>query len=215
MAQVRLVLRLANQQEWIKIFDPLNWTVFVPTDQSYESGVPVRLDLEVNSWLVTLKGTIVQLRGEPKGVVVALSEREKINYLNGFLRGGIINLRGTRRLPVKLPVTYGAIEGPAKTVTKDFNEEGLFLVTDKPLPETSQIHMLVTVPGRAQPLSLMGKVSHTVIARAADDDDDDGGDTEEPSGMGIVFELDDGQKELVAEVVRELEDKLRTGTMPA
>jgi len=68
-----------------------------------------------------------------------------------------------RRLPIRLAVTYGAIEGPAKTFTKDINEEGVFLFTDKPLPETSQVHMLVSLPGRSDPLSLVGKVSHTIL----------------------------------------------------
>ncbi len=201
MAQPRLQLRLSNQSEWIKIFDPLNWTVFVPSDDKIENGVALRVDLDVGGWLVTLKGTVVQLRSEPRGVVVALSERDKINYLNGFLRGGLLNLRNTRRLPVKLAVTYGAIEGPAKTFTKDINEEGVFLITEKPLPETSQIHMLVTIPGKPQPLSLMGKVTHSVE-----------GDEDEPSGMGIAFELDDAQREQLAETVKEIEDHLRAGT---
>lgn len=200
---MRLGLRLSNQSEWIKIFDPLNWTVFVPTEDKVENGAVVRIELDVSNWLVSLKGTVVQLRSDPKGVVVALNERDKINYLNGYLRGGLLNLRVTRRLPVKLAVTYGAVEGPAKTFTKDFNEEGVFLITDKPLPETSQVHMLVTIPGRAQPLSLMGKVSHTV---EGEDDDD-------PSGMGIVFELDEAQRELLAEVVKDLEAQLAAGKL--
>jgi uncharacterized protein (TIGR02266 family) len=175
----------------------------VPSDQKIENGANVRIDLDVSNWLVSLKGTVVQLRSDPKGVVVALSERDKINYLNGYLRGGLLNLRVTRRVPVKLAVTYGAVEGPVKTFTKDFNEEGIFLLTDKPLPETSQVHMLVTVPGKPQPLSLMGKVSHTV---QADEDD-------EPSGMGIVFELDEAQREQLLDVVKDLEAMLAAGTL--
>ncbi len=200
---VRLQLRLSSQSEWIKIFDPRDWTVFVPSTESIENGSSLRIDLDVGGWLVTLRGTVVGLREAPAGVVVALvgTERDKINYLNGFVRGGLINLRGLRRLPVRLPVTYGAIEGPAKTFTKDINEEGLFLITDKPLPETSQIHMLVTVPGKTQPMSLMGKVSHSFLS-----------DDDEPSGMGVVFELDEGQREQLNDVVKELEDKLRSGS---
>jgi Tfp pilus assembly protein PilZ len=142
---------------------------------------------------------------QPTGVVVALagSERDKINYLNGFVRGGLLNLREKRRLPIRLSVTYGAIEGPATTTTKDINEEGVFLFTDRPLPETSQIHMLVTVPGHAQPLSLVGKVSHTILAQ-----------DDEPPGMGIVFELDDAQREHLAGVVRDLEAALAAGQLP-
>lgn len=187
------------------MFDPRDWTVFVPSEETVEQGATLRIDLDVGGWLVTLRGTVVGHREAPAGVVVALggSEREKINYLNGFVRGGLLNLREKRRLPVRLQVTYGAVEGPANTFTKDINEEGVFLFTDKPLPETSQVHMLVAVPGKAQPLSLVGKVSHTILEH-----------DEEPPGMGIVFELDDAQREQLVEVVKELEAQLLDGKLP-
>lgn len=205
MGAVRLELRLTSQSEWIKIFDPRDWTVFVPNDKPAAKGSHIRIDLDVGGWLVTLRGTVVGERDAPRGVVVALGggERDKINYLNGFVRGGLLNLREKRRIPVRLAVTYGAVEGPAKTFTKDINEEGLFLMTDKPLPETSQIHMLVAVPGKAQPLSLMGKVSHTITP--ADDDD---------PGMGIVFVLDDPQKEQLEATIKELEQLISEGKVP-
>jgi hypothetical protein len=202
---VRLELRLGSQSEWIKIFDPRDWTVFVPTEEPIDNGTPLRIDLDVGGWAVTLRGTVVGTRDEPTGIIVALSgsERDKINYLNGFVRGGLLNLRRKNRLPIKLQVTYGAIEGPAKTFTRDINEEGLFLFTDNPLPETSQVHMLVTVPGKQQPLSLMGKVSHTILAQ-----------DEEPPGMGIVFDLDEAQREHLQAVIRELEDLLEKNALP-
>jgi Tfp pilus assembly protein PilZ len=168
--------------------------------------VTLGIDLDVDGWRVTLRGTVVGHREDPPAVVVALggAERDKINYLNGFVRGGLLNLRVKRRLPLKLQVTYGAIEGPATTFTKDFNEEGLFLFTNKPLPETSQVHMLVTLPGRPQPLSLVGKVSHTILE--IDD---------EPPGMGIVFDLDDAARSQLTEIVRDLEAQLHAGKLPA
>jgi Tfp pilus assembly protein PilZ len=199
---VRLELRLSTQAEWIKIFDPRDWTIFVPTTQTIANGDSLRVDLDVGGWLVTLRGAVVGHRDA--GVVVALggTERDKINYLNGYVRGGLLNLREKRRLPIRLQVTYGAVEGPENTFTKDINEEGLFLFTDKPLPETSQVHMLVAVPGKEQPLSLVGKVSHTIIA--ADD---------EPPGMGIVFELNDSQRVELIAVVKELEKLLHDGQL--
>ena len=165
----------------------------------------LRIDLDVGGWLVTLRGTVVGSREDPAGLVVALgaSERDKINYLNGFVRGGLLNLREKPRLPIRLSVTYGAVEGPATTFTKDINAEGVFLFTEKPLPETSQVHMLVAVPGKDQPLSLVGKVSHTIIA-----------ENEEPPGMGIVFELDDAQREALQGVMKELEEALEKGKLP-
>jgi Tfp pilus assembly protein PilZ len=202
---VRLELRLNSHSEWIKIFDPRDWTVFVPAVQPLDNGALIRIDLDVGGWLVTLRGTVVGHREAPSGMVIALggTERDKINYLNGFVRGGLLNLREKRRLPIRLSVTYGAVEGPANTFTKDINEEGVFLFTDKPLPETSQVHMLVTVPGKTQPLSLVGKVSHTILA--AD---------EEPPGMGIVFDVDEAQREQLLEVMKELEDQLKAGGLP-
>ncbi len=205
MGAVRLELRLDSHSEWIKIFDPRDWTVFVPADDPMDNGSTLRIDLSVGGWLVTLRGTVVGTRDEPSGMVVALgaTEREKINYLNGFIRGGLLNLREKRRLPIRLQVTYGAVEGPANTTTKDINEEGLFLFTDRPLPETSQVHMLVSVPGKDQPLSLVGKVSHTILAQ-----------DDEPPGMGIVFDLDDTQRELLHSVIKELEDALEHNSLP-
>lgn len=202
---VRLELRLSSQTDWLKIFDPRDCTVFVPTAGPVEQGTGVRLDLEVGGWRVTLRGTVVGVRDDPDGVMVALdgAERDKINYLNGYLRGGLLNLRGKRRLPIKLQVTYGAEDGPATTFTKDINEEGMFLFTDKPLPETSQVQVELTLPSRPQPLSLVGKVSHTIV------DHDD-----ERPGMGIVFDLDEAARDQLAEIVRELEDQLHAGTLP-
>jgi uncharacterized protein (TIGR02266 family) len=205
VAAVRLELRLGSQSEWIKIFDPRDWTIFVPSDDTIDNGTQLRIDLDVGGWVVQLRGNVVGTREDPSGVIVALAgtEREKINYLNGFVRGGLLNLRRKNRLPIKLQVTYGAVEGPASTFTKDINEEGLFLFTDKPLPETSQVHMLVSVPGKQQPLSLMGKVSHTILV--AD---------EEPPGMGIVFDLDDAQREQLTAVIKELEEMLEKNSLP-
>jgi Tfp pilus assembly protein PilZ len=201
----RLELRLSSHSEWIKIFDPRDWTIFVATTEPIDPGANLRVDLDAAGWLVTLRGTVVGHRDDPPGVVVALggAERDKINYLNGFVRGGLLNLRGKRRLPLRLEVTYGAIDGPATTFTKDINEEGVFLFTDEPLPESSQVHMLVSLPGRTQPLSLVGKVSHTILA-----------DDSEPSGMGIVFDLDDAGRAHLAEVIGDLEAQLHAGALP-
>jgi Tfp pilus assembly protein PilZ len=205
VAAIRLELRLSHQSEWIKIFDPRDWTIFVPTGDAVAHSTAVRIDLDVGGWLVALRGTVVGRRDEPPGVLVALggTERDKINYLNGFVRGGLLNLREKRRLPIKLAVTYGAVEGPATTFTKDINEEGVFLFTDRPLPETSQVHMLLSLPDRAQPLSLIGKVSHTILA--ADD---------EPPGMGIVFDLDDAARAQLTEIIVDLEAQLHAGKLP-
>ena len=75
--------------------------------------------------------------------------------------------------------------------------------TDKPLPETSQVHMLIDLPGKEQPLSVVGKVSHTILAQ-----------DEEPPGMGIVFDLDDSAHEALMKVIKDLEEALEKGDLP-
>lgn len=203
MGAVRLEVSLSNQSEWLKMFDPRDWTITVPTQSDVAANAQIRIDLDVGGWLVTLRGTVVGKSATAVTVALGGTERDKINYLNGFVRGGLLNLREKRRLPIRLAVTYGAIEGPANTFTKDLNEEGVFLFTDKPLPETSQVHMLLAIPGKPQPLSLMGKVSHTILA-----------EDDEPPGMGIVFELDEAQRADLVSIVKELEEQMLAGRLP-
>jgi hypothetical protein len=203
---VRLALTLASESDWIKVFDPRDWTVFVAGSETARPNETVRLDLQVGDWSVTLRGLVVTMRSDPDGIVVALgpAERDKINYLNGFVRGGLLNLRTRRRLLVRLPVTYGAVDGPAKTFTKDINEEGAFLLTERPLPETSQLHMLFSIPGRTEPLSLRGTVSHVILP-----------DDDMPAGMGVLFLLDEAQKLSVRDLIGELAAALDAGTLPS
>lgn len=205
---MRIDLRLTSQAEWIKVFDPRDGTVFVPMARPAPAGETVRIDLVVGDAgpSVILRGQVVAVREEPPvGVMVALapSEREKVNYINGFVRGGLLNLRERRRLPVRLDVTYGGTTGPCVTVSKDINEEGIFVLTDQPLPETSQVHLILTAPNRPEPLSLTGIVSHTVVP-----------EDEDVPGMGIVFRLDDGQRRQLTELIDELESALATGKLP-
>jgi len=171
-------------------------------------GEPMRIDLSVGEPgpSIILRGQVVARRDKPPvGATVALApnEREKVKYINGFLRGGLLDLRQKRRLPIRLNVTYGGTTGPCVTLSKDINEEGIFVLTDEPLPEASQVHLIVTVPQHPEPLSLIGVVTHTVVVEDGD-----------VPGMGIVFRLDDTQQATLARVVDELEDALRTGNLP-
>jgi hypothetical protein len=197
----RLPINLDQPTDWIKLFDPTDWTVFVKTASQAAPGTPVQIDLAVAGWSVALLGSVVTMRNDEgaEGLVVAIaaSEREKINYLNGFVRGGLLNHREKRRLPASLTVTYGDIDGPATTTTKDISDDGVFLNSKRPLPPTSQLHMLISVPGRAQPWSVMGKVSHII-----------GPHEDLPPGMGILLELSDVQRTEWMSILLEVETKL-------
>jgi hypothetical protein len=56
VSAARIDLRLANQAEWIKIFDPRDWTIFVPSAEALDHGRTIRIDLDVGGWMVTLRG---------------------------------------------------------------------------------------------------------------------------------------------------------------
>jgi Tfp pilus assembly protein PilZ len=208
---IRVDLRLQDKSEWIKVFDPRDCTLFVPLASPPAVGAAIRVDLAIGQGgpRVLLRGTVMRRHetpqaGFPAGCLVALGprEREKINYLHGFVRGGLLDLRERRRLPVRLAVTYGGIDGPCHTHTRDINEEGVFVITEEPLPEESRVHLLITVPNRDKPLSLHGEVTHTVVA-----EDDD------IPGMGIQFDDKDRTSQLTA-VVDELEAAFLAGTLP-
>ena len=197
---MRINVNLEDKGEWVKIFDPRDATIFVASDSPPAIGSLVRIDLIVGLGgpKIIFRGKVVsrRLQGDdtlPKGCSIALGhdEKEKTNYLNGYVRGGLLNLRETRRLPVRLKVAYGGLKGTVDSHTRDINDEGVFVVSDEPLPEESEIHIYVSMPNRAEPYSLSGTVVHTVVI-----------EDEDVPGMGIRFNFDGEttEKEFVAAV---------------
>lgn len=212
----RLSLRLSDRHEWVKLFDPRGSSLFVATDMPPSVGAEVRIDLllEEDGPRVILRGHVLWRRegadgngsGDEAGCAVGLvvDDREKINFLNGFVRGGLINRRERRRLPLRLPVIYGGLAGAERSFTRDFNDEGAFILSDVPLPEHTIVHFVVTLPGRAEPVELKGEVSHTVVI-----------EDEDVPGMGIRFLLDnDNQRAEIVALVDRLESEFLSGTLP-
>jgi len=199
---VRIDLRLTTESDWLKVFDPRDGTLFAAVSPAPSVGSQVRIDLTVgkNGPRIILRGQVIGQRDGHDGaagasVAIGPADREKINYINGFVRGGLLDLRERRRLPLRLPVTYGGLDGPVQTHTRDINEEGVFVLTEAPLPEDSEIHLYVTIPGRTAPVSLTGLVTHTVVP-----EDDD------IPGMGILFKFDDdAQRQDFGKAIDELE----------
>lgn len=209
---VRMQMRLDDKAHWVKTFDPRDSTLFVAGDAPPQVGVSVRIDLAIaeSGPRVILRGRVIARRDRAAGaaapgcaVALGAEEREKINYLNGFVRGGLLNLRERRRLPLRLPVTYGAVDGPRETYTRDINEEGVFVVSDEPLPEDSAVHLMLLFPGRSEPTSIKGHVSHTVVV-----------EDEDVPGMGIVFDLDEAAASELTALIDELEKRFFDGSLP-
>ena len=210
---MRLKLALGDRAEWVKVFDPRAGGLFVATPTPPAVGDEVRVDLTLGEGgpRVILRGTVTWRRSasedeakNPPGCAVALSieDREKINFLNGYVRGGLLNRREKRRLPLRLPVTYAGDADPVAATTRDVNEEGAFVVTSDPLAEGSAIKLVLTIPGRGD-IAVSGQVSHTVIV-------DDG----DVPGMGVRFTPAEGQQADLLAMVDELEKAFLAGTLP-
>jgi uncharacterized protein (TIGR02266 family) len=209
---IRLSLRLPDRHEWVKVFDPRGGGLFIPVDKPPVVGADVMVDLTIEDGgpRVILRGSVLWRREEatskdPAGCSVGLvaADREKINFLNGFVRGGLLNRRERRRLPLKLPVTYGGLDGPVESATRDINEEGIFILAESPLPEGTLVHFVLTVPGRDEPLELKGNVTHTVVI-----DDDD------VPGMGVRYLVEDSDRDELTQLVDRLEADFMSGALP-
>ncbi len=199
---MRIELRLASPADWIKVFDPRDATIIVE-GATTEIGADVRLDVTIDGGpRIVFHGQVIGHRGGGGGAFVALgpSEREKVNYLNGFVRGGLLDLRSLRRLPVRLPVTYGGVDGPCQAQSRDINEQGVFVVTEDPLPEEAEVHLIITFPGRRAPVSTTGIVSHTVLP-----------EDEDTPGMGIVFTARPDERRDLFDAIEHLDESFRTG----
>ena len=207
---MRIELRLEQKSDWVKIFEPRDCTIFIPAETLPQVGAEIRCDLSIadSGPRIILRGRVISHSKDPGSanqVTVALDpkEREKINYLNGFVRGGLLNLREQRRLPLRLDVTYGGVNGPVESYTRDINEVGVFVVTEEPLPEDSDVHLLIKFPQHDEPLSLLGSVSHTVVV-----------EDEDVPGMGIVFKFAEGQADEFKKSIDTLEKRFLKAELP-
>jgi uncharacterized protein (TIGR02266 family) len=204
-----LILTLQERGDWPKVFDVRGPAVFVPTTEALAVGAEARVDLHIveGGPRVILKGVVAAQRpaadGLPAGCTITLlpSEREKVNFINGYVRGGLLNRRERRRLPLRLPVTFGGINGPVQTFTRDINEEGLFILTEKPLPPDTLVHFLLSLPAR-EAITLKGTVTYSVLV-----------EDEDIPGMGVRFSLDEPQSSLMKTITDELEAAFFAGTL--
>ncbi|MBI4512035.1 MAG: PilZ domain-containing protein [Deltaproteobacteria bacterium] len=210
---MRLTLPLAQTSDWLRVFDPRGGGLFVPMQSPPETGTEVRVEVTITEGgpRVILKGNVLTRRAVADGrgvpgctVALAADSREKINFLNGFVRGGLINRRERRRLPLRLPVTFGTHEGPKSAFSRDINEEGIFIITESPYPEGTVVHFCIFVPGRDDTIPLRGSVGHTVVVEDQD-----------IPGMGIVFTFASPEEHAtVMGIIDDLEDAFYKGTLP-
>ena len=102
-----------------------------------------------------------------------------------------------------MPPAPSAFTRPQKSFTRDFNDEGMFILTDAPLMEGTIVHAVVSLPGRTAPLAVKGAVVHTVIVEDGD-----------VPGMGLRFDCLLAEQVEMQAAYDELEDAFCHGKLP-
>jgi Tfp pilus assembly protein PilZ len=182
----RLKLHLVERGDFHKYYDAAAG-LFVPGADSPNVGERATVEVVFQGGpRVLLHGVVLwrRIAGDARarlgaGVGVDAAEESKIQYLLGYVRGGLIDVRERRRLPVRLRVAYSGARGRRINFTRDLNEEGAFVRTAELLDLGVTTVLLISPPGRDyKPLELQA----TVTRQHAQ-----GGDR----GVGVKFEFKD------------------------
>ncbi len=183
----RLKLHLVDRTDFLKFLDPTadETGVFVPGTPQANVGDRISLEIVFQGGpRVLLAGVVAWRRvtGDARtrpgaGVAVDKGEHAKLEYLFGYVRGGLVDAREKRRLPVRLRVTYPSARGRRINFTRDLKEEGAFVRAAEPLESGARTTLLITPPGRFKPI----QVKAIVVRQHIDEHD---------RGFGAQFDFD-------------------------
>lgn len=110
-----------------------------------------------------------------------------------------VELRTTKRLPVRVMVEYESIEDFLIDYTANISIGGMFIQTDKPLPVGTRFRLRLQVPGRARAIETFGEVRWSM------EDSSFGAQ----QGMGIRFDdLSAADERLVRELFNSWEEHI-------
>lgn len=209
----RIRMRLPTREDWARYYDPSKdkTGLFCPTTEPPDVGKELRVEITfVGGPRLFVTGIVAWRRpqlNDPRaragiGVKVHATDLSKLSYVSAWVRGGVLDKRELRRLPVRLRVTYSSRKGRRINFTRDISEEGVF-VRCQELPDHGSTIKLVLAPGDDfRPLTLTGLVARLV-------------DTLDERGMGVKLQFaSDKQRQSFAELVRTLEERYLAGELP-
>jgi Tfp pilus assembly protein PilZ len=184
----RLKLHLVERADFHKYYDATSG-MFVPGGDPPNVGAKVTVEVVFQGGpRVLLHGSVLWRRttGDARarpgaGIGIDNAEEAKVRYLIGYVRGGLIDVREKRRLPVRLRVAYMGQKGRRVNFTRDLNEEGAFVRTAEMLDIGATTLLLVSPPGgEYKPLEVQA-----TVARQQEKGND--------RGVGVKFEFRDEQ----------------------
>lgn len=102
--------------------------------------------------------------------------------------------RRFNRTDLLVRIEYSTIDEIFSEFTRDINEGGLFIETEKPRPTGTEVAMRFNLPGSDDPLQTVGRVAWVRSAG-----------TDAPAGMGIEFdELSQDDRTRINAMIRSL-----------
>jgi uncharacterized protein (TIGR02266 family) len=208
----RLKLHLLARGDFAKYHTagPSGSELFVPASEGCPVGTPVTVEVAFQAGpRVLLDGAVRWRRaaGDARtraglGVGVLPSEQAKLDYLLGYVRGGLIDMREKPRLPIRLRVTYSSLRGRRVSFTRDLSCEGMFVYASE-LPALGEALTLYISPpgGEFRPIE-----AHGVVTRH---------NPEAERGVAVRFESQsEAERQRLAAFVKKLEDDYLDGALP-
>jgi Tfp pilus assembly protein PilZ len=209
--QLRLKLRVVAKEDWAKYYDAAGGTVFCPSATPPSVGQSLQLEVLFQGGpRLLVRGVVLWRRpaGDARaragvGLGIHPVDRDKLEFINHFVRDQMGDQRRRRRLPLRLRATYTARTGRRINFTRDIHEEGVFVRSSELLTSGDDIKLLLVPPGgNFKPIEVRGRVVRLV--------------EEQPHrGMGINLVFKDPEEQRgFAEFVKRLEEEYLAGTLP-
>ena len=108
-----------------------------------------------------------------------------------------VDRRRSQRVPLEVRVEYTTVDALFSEFTRNVNEGGLFVETERPAPIDSRVTLRFALPGSPDPVKVDGLVVRVSSGQAG-----------EPPGMAIEFEqLDPEARQRINEAVRRLRSR--------
>jgi Tfp pilus assembly protein PilZ len=210
----RVKLHVVERGDFARFYDPNTpgGGIFVPVSDPPAIGTPRTVEVVFQGGpRVLLHGKVLWRRatGDARarpgvGIGFDATERSKLNYVLGYVRGGLLDVRERKRLPVRLRVAYTGPGGVKRiNFTRDINDEGAFVRAAQLLDVGQSTTLFISPPGEGyKPVEV-----RATVARQQDDGVE--------RGIGVRFAFGrDEEKARFAAFLQKLESDYLDGTLP-
>jgi len=208
----RLKLHVVERTDFLKFLDPTadGTGLFVPGTIAAQPGDKVSVEVVFQGGpRVLLSGVVAwrRISGDARtragsGVQIEPGEQTKLDYVFGYVRGGLLDAREKRRLPVRLRVAYSGARGRRINFTRDINEEGAFVRAHELLEVGAHTVLLISPPGPYKPI----QIKATVMRQQ---------DAPGDRGFGVRFDFDTStERAKILAFVDKLESDYLEGQLP-